>query len=64
MKCIKCETEIIKSRLSTGMAYVYAANKKKGAFEKEKRSPVSCFVCPKCGYIELYADCPKDIVVE
>ena len=32
--------------------------------ETEKRSSVFCFVCSKCGYIELYADCPKDIVVE
>ena len=64
MKCNKCETEMIKSKLSTGMAYVYCCNKKKGALETEKRSSVSCFVCPKCGYIELYADCPKDIVDE
>lgn len=32
--------------------------------ETEKRSSFFCFVCSKCGYIELYADCPKDIVVE
>ena len=27
MKCNKCETEMIKSKLSTGMAYVYVSNK-------------------------------------
>lgn len=61
MKCIKCENEMTKSRLSTGPAYVYAENRTKGLLPTIKRTAVSCYVCSKCGYIELYADSPKDI---
>lgn len=64
MKCTKCDAEMTKANLTTGMTPVYLSNKKKGVFEAEKRSSVSCYVCPKCGYIELYADKPKDIVIE
>jgi len=42
MKCVKCETEMTKANLTTGMVSVYLSNKKKGAFETEKRSTVSC----------------------
>lgn len=39
----------------------YLINKKKGILEKENKSSVTCYVCPKCGYIELKADNPYEI---
>jgi rubrerythrin len=32
---------------------------RKGILEQEKRSAVLCYVCPECGYIELYAENPQ-----
>ncbi|MGN0546387.1 MAG: hypothetical protein ACI4I3_03560 [Acutalibacteraceae bacterium] len=40
---------------------ILLVNKKKGIFESEKRSTVSCYVCPGCGHIELIADHPTDL---
>jgi len=42
----------------------YLTNKKKGILESEKQSTVTCYVCPECGYIELYADEPKKLILE
>ena len=39
-------------------------NKKKGILECEKRSDVICYVCPNCGYIELYAENPKKLKLD
>ena len=41
---------------------VYLTNKKNGIFENEKNSTVSCYVCPKCGYVELNADNAKNLI--
>lgn len=41
---------------------VYLTNKKNGIFEAEKNSAVSCYVCPKCGYIELNADNANNLI--
>ena len=41
---------------------VYLTNKKEGIFETEKACPVSCYVCPECGYIELNADNSKKLI--
>ena len=42
---------------------VYLTNKKKGALETEKNSSILCYVCPKCGYIELNVDNAKNLVL-
>ena len=34
-------------------------NKRNGILDSEKRTDVICYVCPECGYIELYAKDPK-----
>lgn len=44
----------------TGLALT---NKKKGIFESVHQSTVSCFVCIECGYIELKADKPKNLII-
>lgn len=64
MKCIKCETEMFKADLTGGLYSLMVRNKKKGVFEDEKRSSVSCYVCENCGYIALYADNPKDLKLD
>ena len=46
----------------SGMS-VRLTNKKKGVFETEHISTVSCFVCTKCGYVELKTDNPKDLIL-
>lgn len=66
MECLRCKKEMIQANLkgdAMGMD-VYIANKKKGIFETEKRSSVTCFVCPDCGYVELNADNAKQLVLD
>lgn len=66
MECIKCRTEMITAKFNADMhgLGVYLSNKKKGIFEPEERSSVTCYVCPECGYIELNADSPKNLILK
>lgn len=63
MECMKCKAVMFQARLcgNEHRVGVWLLNKKKGLFESEKRSGVTCFVCPDCGYIELQADDPKGL---
>lgn len=62
MECLKCKEIMYKAKLIGYLSSdVYLTNIRKGFMESEKRSKVSCFVCPKCGYIELKADAPQAI---
>lgn len=63
MECIKCKANMFKATLAGGVhgISVYLKNKKKGLFESERQSTVSCFVCSQCGYVELHADDPQKI---
>lgn len=66
MECLRCKEKMIVAKLNTG-AYgnpVYLSNKKKGILESEQRSSVTCYVCPKCGYVELKADSPGALVLK
>ena len=65
MKCEKCDAEMFRANL-TGNAMFPAllTNKKKGLCEMERRSAVLCYVCPMCGYIELYAEDPKKLKID
>lgn len=38
---------------------VYLKHKEKGILGAEKTSPVECYVCTKCGHIELIATKPE-----
>lgn len=65
MKCNKCDTEMISANLTgNGLYPVLLKNKKNGVFEPERRSAVMCYVCPQCGYIELYAENPKGLKLD
>lgn len=66
MNCLRCNEEMIRASLKGDAVgtVVYLANKKKGIFETEKKSSVSCYVCPNCGYVELNADNAKQLIVD
>ena len=65
MKCDKCETEMFRAKLTgNGLHPVQLTNKKSGLFEAERRSAVLCYVCPQCGYVELYAENPKGLKID
>ena len=65
MKCSKCDAEMIRATLTgNGLHPVLLKNKKNGVFEPEKRSSVLCYVCPLCGYMELYAENPKELKLD
>ena len=63
MDCLRCKEEMFNAKLKgdTVGTIVYLTNKKDGIFEAEKRSTVSCYVCPICGYVELQADNAKKL---
>lgn len=61
MNCIRCEKEMKKVTMSgdiSGMP-VYLKHKEKGILGAEKTSSVECYVCTKCGHIELIATKPE-----
>ena len=61
MRCIHCESEM-KVVSMVGDMYgmnVYLENNRKHIFDSVKRSPVECYVCTQCGYVELKAQKPK-----
>lgn len=64
MKSDRCDREMFQAKMA-GAQYVeiQLINKKKGVFESEKRSTVSCYVCPECGHIELAADHPDSLQI-
>lgn len=65
MKCMKCDTEMFRANLTGNALYpALLTNKKKGVLEYERRSAVLCYVCPQCGYIELYAEDPKGLKLD
>lgn len=62
MKCDRCGVEMFKTKMvGAQFVEIQLINRKKGFFESEKRSTVSCYVCPECGHMELTADHPKDL---
>lgn len=65
MQCLKCKTEMITANLSGDAVGIpiYLSKKKETFLGGEKRTSVSCYVCPECGYIELNADKPKDLIL-
>lgn len=65
MKCSKCETEMFSAKVCGSNLYpLMLSNQKKGIWEPEKRCFVLCYVCPECGYIELYAEKPKELKID
>lgn len=64
MMCSRCEAEMFRAKMvGAQFVEIQLINKKKGIFESEKRSSVSCYVCPECGHIELTADHPNGLQI-
>lgn len=62
MRCSKCDTEMFNAKLTANNLYpVILTDKENGIFKLHKKSDVLCCVCPKCGYIELYAENPEEL---
>ena len=65
MRCSKCNAEMFNAKLTGNTLYpLILTNKKKGMLEPEKRCYVLCYVCPECGYIEIYAEKPKELKID
>ena len=65
MRCTKCDTEMFNAKLTGNtLCPLILTNKKNGIWESEKRYYVLCYACPKCGYIELYAEKPKELKID
>ena len=64
MKCGKCEEDMFKAELRGHYNRVWLRNKEPGLTGIHKTGTVSCHVCPACGYIELYADDPKRLILK
>ena len=64
MECLRCKENMFNAKLEGDAVgtVVYLTNKKEGLFETQKNSSVSCYVCPKCGYIELNADNANNLI--
>lgn len=56
-KCTKCDIEMNKASLIGSGVDVLVAKIKKGF--NTKVSCIDTYVCPKCGYIELFAEKPE-----
>lgn len=64
MKCVKCDSEMIQAEITGNNIYpLILKNKRKGILASTIRTDVLCYVCPECGYIELYAREPKKLKV-
>lgn len=63
MECLKCNKNMFKAQIKGDVVGIglYLTNKPKGVLESEKRTTVSCYVCPSCGHVELKADEPQII---
>ena len=66
MDCFRCKEEMFNAKLKGDVigTVVYLTNRKKGLWETEKSSTVLCYVCSKCGYIELVAENPKKLKID
>lgn len=59
MKCRTCDVEMLKVKMAGAQfAELMLINREEGLLGREKRSTVSCHVCPDCGHVELVADHP------
>lgn len=58
MKCVHCQTEMVKDcgvSVEGGMYGIKVFKKNKGLFNKVSEKPKAA-VCPNCGYVALYIE--------
>ncbi|GGD14293.1 hypothetical protein GCM10011389_22390 [Pontibacillus salipaludis] len=58
--CIKCESVMVKAKVDSHTIRVYNSAFKANSKTLSEVSP--CFVCPNCGFIELYALNPERLI--
>lgn len=54
MECIKCKNEMTKAKFFM-FGGIEIQSETKSVFETPERSNIECYVCNKCGYVELKA---------
>lgn len=59
MKCCKCNAEMREVNLCSGIYETGLTLIQKHTDKDDQRDHVVCWVCPDCGYIELYAKEPS-----
>ncbi|OUN99708.1 hypothetical protein B5F98_00595 [Pseudoflavonifractor sp. An44] len=66
MECLRCKAEMFTAKFCADAVRTgaYLSNKKKGIFESERISGVTCYVCPVCGHIELIANEPQKVKLD
>lgn len=57
--CIKCESMMVEAKLDSYPIRVYKSIEKPNSETMSEISP--CYVCPNCGFIELYASNPEKL---
>lgn len=57
--CPKCNTSMKKTKLVSFRNAHVAIRKEQSTLFGPNESSISSYVCPDCGYIELYADKPE-----
>ncbi len=58
--CPKCGTALANARPNIPLSRKLAAFKEPVQGAGNKASPLALRVCPKCGYVEWYAENPED----
>ena len=59
-KCLRGETEMIED-LVLMVSNGYGIDVREKGMFKTAKEKISCSVCPKCGYTELYVENPEKI---
>ncbi len=65
VRCDKCDEEMFTATISTQIPSsipVMLVNRKERSFNSAK-TELLCYVCPKCGRVELYAKDPKALKI-
>ncbi|MDI3298749.1 MAG: hypothetical protein QJR08_06235 [Bacillota bacterium] len=58
--CFRCHEPMKRAWVNTGAGTLVLEEPAKGGpFASRKVSPVTAFVCPKCGYVEWVAEHPE-----
>ena len=66
IKCHQCDEEMFLAKINSqypGSLPVMLCNRGKGLFSSEYKTELLCYVCPKCGHIELYAKEPQKLII-
>lgn len=58
--CIKCQSKMVEAKLDSYPIRVYKATEKPKLETMSDITP--CYVCPNCGFIELYASTPEKFI--